>query len=455
LLAGFDPAKYDATGPIGAYSGIVAANKGDDVPNSVRPTPALHIGPRFGFALDLTGQGNTILRGGFGAFFYRDAAWFSYNTMLNPPLFRSVTFQDTGHSLADFDYLDPDIVKQDIYVLDPADNRLPTTHSWNMTLSQRLPKGIIVETSYVGNSSHNQLTVNHNTNRVAEGAMFGFPKGTDPNDYRPFQSYGKINLVSDLLTQNYNSLQVSCTRQTGRINFMGSYTFAKALGISAFLWGAIDSFDLRGRSYGVLESDRTHTFSIAYSVLLPSPARSRYLREVVNGWQISGFTQVQSGPPFRTHISMFGTMANGDPIENPINVGGTPDTWSNPQLTCDPRKGLGENQYANVNCFAAPTPGHNGPYQLPYLKQPSFQNHDLSLFKNFALSSKSETRKLQLRFSAYNFLNHPNRILKDLTSDLNLNFINGLLAQDSVERFGRSSEKSGRRVIQLAIKFVF
>ena len=43
---------------------------------------------------------------------------------------------------------------------------------------------------------------------------------------------------------------------------------------------------------------------------------------------------------------------------------------------------------------------------FPYIKGQPYFNHDLSLFKNFSLG---HSRKLQLRMSAYNFLNHPIR----------------------------------------------
>ncbi len=38
----------------------------------------------------------------------------------------------------------------------------------------------------------------------------------------------------------------------------------------------------------------------------------------------------------------------------------------------------------NGNCFASPTPGHNGAYVMPYIKGPAFFTNDLSLFKNFS-----------------------------------------------------------------------
>ena len=90
----------------------------------------------------------------------------------------------------------------------------------------------------------------------------------------------------------------------------------------------------------------------------------------------------------------------------------------NPILTCDPTSGLGKNQYINPNCFALPTAiGQNGPTVLPAIYGPAFFNWDLGLFKNFQIT---ESKKLQLRFNGYNFLNHP--LWSFNGSNLNLGF---------------------------------
>ena len=94
--------------------------------------------------------------------------------------------------------------------------------------------------------------------------------------------------------------------------------------------------------------------------------------------------------------------------------------------------------------------GHNGDYVFPYIKGPAFFNSDLSLFKNFNFS---EAKKLQFRFSAYNFLNHPLKTFTNGDSNLTLNFdAAGKLVNN---RFGYADTKFGHRTIQLAAKFYF
>jgi hypothetical protein len=290
-----------------------------------------------------------------------------------------------------------------------------------------------------------------NLNAVPEGAMFGFPRGEDPNAYRPFQSYGSIGLRSHALSQNYNSFQFTANRQTGRLNFATSYTFSKALGVGGDSFGTYsDSFDRRGRSYGPLPYDRTHGFSVAYNYMIPGTYGNPFLKGALAGWQLSGISQLQSGAPL-TKFTYTGTLADGQNFDAKIIVG-TTDTSARPVLVCDPRSNLKEGQYANPACFAAPTVGHNGSYILPYMKTPMFQNHDVSVFKNFEFS---ESKKLQFRYSMYNFLNHPLSYFEGNDPGLAMNFVNGKPDANSLKKFGIPTLKRGHRLMQFALKYYF
>jgi hypothetical protein len=470
--SGFDVSKYNPSAPISSFSGIVAPYLGSHVSNSIFPPNTLSVGPRLGFAYDLTGRGNTVIRGGAGQFLYRDVGNITENSVANPPLVQSVNFgfappfstaSPGGSTLAGLDQVNPaqNLLPPTLSVLDPHDDHISTTYSWSLTLSQRIPSRTIIETSYVGNSSSHLLTTDHrNINVVPERAMFGFPLGTDPNAYRPFQSYSTITLYNHGLSQNYNSLQVTAKRWTGRVNYSVAYTFSKALGVGGNYKGFngnVDPFDPRGRSYGPLPYDRTHILSFAYNINLPGPKGNVLARAALDGWQFSGISQFQSGGPFvqsTSLLSLTGTMANGESI-SAIDVAGTPDTAVNAILTCDPRNGLVSNQYANPTCYASPEPGHNGNYRVPYIKQPGYMNHDVSLFKNFPLASDHDQRKLQFRASAYNFINHPISIFQTGDPGLSLNYINGVLDQSSLEKFGIPVKKQGSRVIELTVKFYF
>jgi hypothetical protein len=121
-----------------------------------------------------------------------------------------------------------------------------------------------------------------------------------------------------------------------------------------------------------------------------------------------------------------------------------------PLITCDPGANLGPNQHVNQACFAIPSQiGQNGPTVLPVVYGPAFFNADLGLFKNFDLS---ESKRLQFRFNGYNFLNHP--LWSFSNANLTLGFDRNT-GQLNTPLFGYVTEKQGRRVIQLAVKFIF
>jgi hypothetical protein len=193
---------------------------------------------------------------------------------------------------------------------------------------------------------------------------------------------------------------------------------------------------------------------------------------VVNGWQISGITSVQSGVNLTGNSNGGNFNATGNisglTVQNAYSssistysINGTDQIEVMPFLTCDPRKNLGPHQFLNGSCFAIPTvPGKNGPTVLPEFFGPWFWTSDLSLFKNFQMG---ERKKFQFRFSAYNFMNHPLWSFSGTgvgSSDLNLNFgSNGTGGQTQTNTgptgFGVTPIKIGNRIIQLALKFYF
>jgi hypothetical protein len=135
---------------------------------------------------------------------------------------------------------------------------------------------------------------------------------------------------------------------------------------------------------------------------------------------------------------------------------GTNAIQLNPVVTCNPTSGLGPHQYINPNCFTAPTVvGQNGPTVLPAIYGPRYFDSDLALFKNFQIT---ESKKLQFRIQAYNFLNRPLWSFPD-PSNLKLKFSqdpSGKVTLDPQSaNFGKATSKQGARILELAVKFFF
>jgi hypothetical protein len=262
------------------------------------------------------------------------------------------------------------------------------------------------------------------------------------NDWRPLRNYQNVYLLTHAPYSNYNGLQVSFTKQTGPVTFLANYTFSKALGIrdggsnnGSGNGPGLDPFVL-GNNYGPLAYDHTHILNLVYNWQLPGihgeGAGMKLLQGVVNGWQLSGYTAFQSGYNLQ---ELFGgawnatypggltvptvmhpnlpdnsyTMPNGVVS---TSVGNT--TWFGtnainalvPKVTCDPRKNLHGGQRFNSNCFTTPAYGQQGTLNAPYVRAPNYWDSDLGIYKNFHFN---ETRYIQIRASATNWLNHPLR----------------------------------------------
>lgn len=461
----FDYSQYVPGSNPGDYSGFSWNKRDPSVPLSGFPTRSLFWHPRFGMALDIFGNASTVLRGGWGRFYFHTPQF--TNGLDASAGVRNSTINGIN-TLTELAALNPEGTPVGAQAVDRTSDRTPYSDSYSFTISQRTPGRGLLEVGYVGNQSKDLLNNGYAgsaINAVPYGALF--QPGLDPNNanidvYRPLQGFQDVNVITHGLYQNYNSLQVSWSRTAGRYNMMFNYTYGKSMGIVA----NYDVFNL-DNNYGVLPFDRRHIFNAAYSIELGSPAKNKVLGGLVNGWQFSGITQLQSGQNIGAVRNYFASDINyeqdaaGNRYTIPMNggnyqpndrvVNGTPGLAFHPLQTCSLTSNLGERQYMNGSCLALPTrPGQNGPSVGPPVYGPAFFNSDLGLFKNFQIS---ESKKLQLRFNAYNFLNHP--LYSFINGSVNVKPTFDTQGNQTNSIFGITTEKQGRRIIQLAIKFYF
>lgn len=261
------------------------------------------------------------------------------------------------------------------------------------------------------------------------------------NNYRRLTNYQDIYVLEHAGYANYNSLQASWNKQSGPVSYMLNYTYSKVLGIrdgntdqAGTTGSVVDPFNLKN-NYGPLAYDHTHIVNATYVWNLPKFVHGRILGGAVNGWQLAGYTTYQSGAPLQANGTLNFTYAGG--LTVPVNgLAGSgfqlPDnsillpnglrstsvnqaTWFGtsqngggyasmlPLVTCDPRNHRG-GQYFNPNCFTTPAFGQLGSFNWPYIHAPAYFDSDLGIYKNFKIT---ESKKLQFRIQATNFLNHP------------------------------------------------
>ncbi|HLJ12966.1 MAG TPA: carboxypeptidase-like regulatory domain-containing protein [Bryobacteraceae bacterium] len=479
----FNPSQYSNASCAAAptFCGFSWHSRNPAIPVGGFPMRTVFWQPRFGLAYDVTGKGNTVLRGGWGRFYYHsgqftaglDTSAGSESITLSPTTIGNQAL--VARNLSSIPFTAEPAAPS---AVDSKDDRQPYTDSYSFTISQRMPWTSLLEVSYVGNQSNdlqNTAGAGSNINLVPVGAMLSQtnPATANANNFRPFLGYGDINLATNNLYANYNALQVTWARQKGRFIIQMNYSYQKALGIVSPSGGqaTLDPFNL-GQNYGVQPGDRRQLFNASYSIELGSPVRGNLVeRGIVNGWQLSGITTWESGANLTynsgtsDHFNMQlnsaiipGSISTDNPTG--ISIGnqsilGTNAIQLNPILTCNPTANLAPHQYVNGSCFAAPTQiGVNGPTLLPAAYGPSFFNSDLGLFKNFQIT---ESKKLQFRIQAYNFLNHPLWSFPN-SNNLTLQFKQatpgGPISQTN-STFGTTTFKQGNRIVELALKFYF
>lgn len=464
--AEFVPSLYNPAGSAGAYDGFSWNAVNSAIPNSVFPTKGMFFSPRFGMAYDLFGKGNTVLRGGWGRFFYHTGQFTTGLGVTGGEISSNVS----NTTIAALDTTNPlgSTASIGIQGLNPKDDKTPRTDSYSFTIAQKMPWSSLLEVAYVGNQSSDQINTNPsqgtNINAIPYGALFSVANPTNSgsqNALRPYQIYGDLTIVGHNVYQNFNALQMTWIRSKGRYSINANYTYGKTMGIVDS--GQLDQFNLNN-NYGVAAQNRKQVFNSAYSIELGSFTKNKLGGGFINGWQLSGILQWQSGPNLTANeangqwnmVLPSGVNAPGYLASNNVGISnasvlGTTDMQLNPLVTCNPSSSLGSHQFVNGSCYTMPglVRGQNGPTMGPVVYGPAFFNADLGLFKNFQMG---ESRKLQLRFNAYNFLNHPLWSFPS-NSDLTLNF--NAQGQNQNALFGIADQKQGHRIVQAAIKFYF
>jgi len=280
--------------------------------------------PRVNFAWDLSGTGDTVLRGGAGLFYNRPMGNAEYDVIRIPPNgyyteLNAYDGQDLGPVGLTYNtvpLVNPvnRLGKISVDSINPNSVNYPRLVTASMSLARRLPWQNVLEASYVGTFGRHLLNRTQ-YNVIPDGRLLTGRLGnadlSDPvqraalsgdavNALRPFPAIGNIHWWEYNGVSNYHSLQATLSRQTGRrFQYFVAYTFSKVLG-SVYQngeYGDLDPFDPRHRSYGTLRYDRTHILNLSYNYAIPDAVKGGVAGGILNGWQISGISTFASGVP--------------------------------------------------------------------------------------------------------------------------------------------------------------
>jgi hypothetical protein len=416
LPAYYDPAKapqlVSSTGAIVAgtgnpYNGLVLGGSGFPATATGRvpvaadpavtalfhglPYGAMHTdwntwAPRFGFAYDLTGHSNTVLRGGAGVFYERIEGNFVFSAVNNPPFIQQSTVYNgsvdnpSGGTLQTF----PATINNS-HSLDMKD---PRTLNWSLGVQQKLGKDLMLDVAYVGSSAAS-LAYQQDINQLQPGTTQANP-GINVNALRPYRGYADIYQYITGANFIYNSLQAQFKKQMkGGGLFNVAYTWSKArTDANAYNYQPMNSYNLRG-DWGPSNYNRPQVLVLSYVYPLPFWRTGReWYKVALGGWQISGVTTLQTGLPFNVAISS-DVAGTGISNQRPNVIG----AWQGPTRT----------QYLAPAAFAQPAAGTFGNLGAFAIHYPFFNNWDAAAQKSFRITERVHT---DFRAEFFNFPNH-------------------------------------------------
>jgi len=379
--------------------------------------------PRFGFAYDLTGKQNTVLRGGYGVFYERIEGNYIFSAVNNPPFIQQATLyygnveNPAGGTVQNF----PNTINNS----HSLDMRAPRIMNWSLGVEQKLGTASILTVQYVGSSAAS-LSYQNDINQLPLGTLTLHPD-TNVNALRPYPGYADIYQYNTGANFIYNSLQVQLRkqfRQGGLLNV--AYTWSKArTDANGYSYQPMDSYNLRG-DWGPSNYNRNQIFVVSYVYPLPFWLNGEnWYQKILGGWQVSGVTTIQSGLPFNVTVP-------GDPAGIGISNSERPvllnTNWS----------GSSRAQYLNPSAFGvapAGTFGNLGAYSIFY---PLYNNWDVSLTKSFPIGERVSAK---FRAELYNFPNH-----------LSYTTISSQLGSSN---FGQITGATDPRTLQLALRVSF
>ena len=406
-----------------------------------------NLGPRVGFAWDLTGDGRMALRGGGGVYHDVLMPLIYRNSFANAPPYSSVMQIDNPISFPNaLDDLKlpgrPALINPDGISYDVTQPRL---YHANLQFEAQLSSTLVVNVGYVGSRGHNQVRL-IDAHTVAPDVL------PDGSKFVPVGRLGRNpNFASSWwrVTDGqsyYHGLRAKVNKRLSDGMMFGvSYTLGKAVDDGSTDVGQTDfqsgvsmpqDPDDRGGHKGLANFDVRHNLTVHFSANLPGgESLSGIGRALIAGWQASGIVSLASGTPFSVALGFDNARIRSRNFSLRPNL--SAGYSSNPVLG-------GPEQYFDPMAFELPPAGTFGNLGRNTLIGPGVMVVDLSLVKQFHILG---SRQLEFRAEMFNLLNRANFARPAYTI---------FDAAGRVGDAGRITNTStAARQIQLGLRFVF
>jgi len=255
-----------------------------------------NFGPRIGFAYDVTGNGKTVVRGGFGMMYERIQGNDMYNAGPNIPFSLSVNapapvpLGSPDVALSSGNQATLPIIPADITGLSRKNYKQPVSYQWSLGIQHALSAKTVLSVAYVGNTNRfqNDYTQYNLPDQAAlvpiinslTGAACGKPAG-QPCNYNtaaglPFPGFHSVRLSTNEANSHYHGLQLDVNSQVGRDLYLRAfYTYSKTIDPGTGSTGGQDlqnvSNPYAGWRYDVGPGgyDRTHSAVVNFIYDIP------------------------------------------------------------------------------------------------------------------------------------------------------------------------------------------
>ena len=327
-----DPNLTTATGTFTPYPGLTN-----------NPSDKKNFGPRVGFSYDVTGKGNTVVRGGYGIYYGRinngellnvrfntGSPNSQYNTVWKvnaagaPTLPNIVAGAGAAAATPTSNFLAPNL-------------RNPQVQEFDLMVQHDLGKGTFLAVSYLGGLGRelpNFLDLNLNPTQtfinvtIADSSNSG-PLGANGaiiQNVGQYGSYGNTALFGSVATNfqditemisnvnsNYNAMVVEVlNRSLKSLQFDVNYTWSHSLdfaqnanttSVNGNSW--YDPYNNPRANYGDSSWNTPDRF-VAYALYdLPNLHTNSFVKYLTNDWNVDDSFQMQSGLPYTVAVSGF------------------------------------------------------------------------------------------------------------------------------------------------------
>jgi len=437
--------------------GLYTTNFLKQVPNVWRSNPNLNNwGPRVGFAYDLFKNHKTSIRGGFGDTHNVIAPRTYTSGYVTGAPFPSVIITPNAQTpVIAFPNPFAGSFTQPPYsngqAVDYNNTKTPVLYQWNLNLQHELPGAWVLTVGYVGShgshlftgSDQNPPIVTTDANGVLHfGAANSSGVGISNPRWNP--ALGVINALQTNGRSSYNSLQTNAVHRFSHgFQAQVAYTYAHSIDDGSASSGLETGGGGRSNPYNFASDIGNSTFDIEHTIRVNGQYDLPFKgNKFISGWKISGIMTKTTGPPIivATGIdqALTGQAGNQRPNITPgFNVSsmqvGTVNQWYNP---------LG---------YTLQPIGTEGNAGRDILRGPGVFNMDAALLKDTKIPKISEQFTVQFRAEFFNFLNHENFGIPNLSLFTSSSGARNPAAGQIVS----SNPGTIPRQIQFALKIIF